>query len=207
MNQTMNLMKKNILFLLLQMMGLSFSNAQSYQLGSEVSNFTLPNTIDGKNVSLQDYSSTKGLVVIFTCNHCPFSKMYEQRIIDLHQNWNAKGFPVLAISSNDAVSVPDDSPQNMKNLALQRKYPFPYLYDESQSIAKLFGAQRTPHVFILKNKEKKFVLEYIGAIDDNAQDAKAVKEKFVEKALEELSQNKEVSTKSVKAIGCTIKWK
>lgn len=199
-------MKKTLPFLLLILVSVIQLLAQGYQPSDKVQDFKLLNTIDKKEVALQEYQSSKGVIVVFTCNHCPFSKMYEQRIIDLHIKYAKQGYPVIAISSNDAKAVPDDSPENMAKLAKQKKYPFVYLYDESQEVAKRFGALRTPHVFLLKQAEQKFTVAYIGAIDDNAQDAGAVKDKFLENAIEELKANKEVSLKTVKAIGCTIKW-
>jgi len=180
---------------------------QGYKLGDKVVDFSLKNTVDGKMVSLKDYPDAKGVVVIFTCNHCPFSKMYEARIIELDAKYASKGFPVVAISANDAKAEPSDSPENMAKLAKKKNYTFPYLYDETQEIAKTFGAQRTPHVFILKKLGSDYTVEFTGAIDDNAQDAVGVNEKFVEKAIEEILAGKPVSNKSVKAVGCGIKWK
>jgi peroxiredoxin len=181
--------------------------AQGYKPGDKAADFSLKNVIDGKMVSLKDYPNTKGIVVVFTCNHCPFSKMYESRIIDIHTKYASKGFPVVAINSNDVKMVPEDSPENMAKLAMEKKYGFPYLYDESQQVAKMFGAQRTPHVFLLKKNENDFTVEFIGAIDDNAQEASAAKDKYLEMAIEELLANKPVTNKTVKAVGCGIKWK
>ncbi|MBK7854424.1 MAG: thioredoxin family protein [Bacteroidetes bacterium] len=181
-------------------------NAGGYQIGETVKSFTLKN-VNGKMVSLDDYKKSKGVMVIFTCNHCPFSKMYEQRIIDLHKTYTAKGYDVVAINSNDPKVVPEDSYDKMVDLARKKKYPFPYLYDETQDIARAFGATRTPHVFILANEGNNFVIKYIGAIDNNAEDAKAADKKYVNESVNELLAGKEVTTKQTKAIGCSIKWK
>lgn len=197
-------MKKLIVLIAAFVSSLAFS--QGYKIGENVKDFSLKNVINGDEVNLKKYVSAKGAIVVFTCNHCPFSQMYEQRIIDLHNKY-AKDFPVIAINSNDVKASPDDSPEKMKALASEKSYPFPYTFDASQEVAKAFGAQRTPHVFILKRNGENFSLEFIGAIDDNAQDANAVKEKYVEKAIDEMLAGKPVSNKSVKAIGCTIKWK
>lgn len=199
-------MKKLKISIISMLVSTSFMFAQGYKIGDTISGFSLKN-VDEKTVSTDSFKDNKGLVVVFTCNHCPFSKMYESRIKDLHTKYAAKGFPVLAINSNDEKSQPEDSFENMKVYAKKGNYTFPYLYDDSQNVAKAFGAQRTPHVFLLKKSEKGYTLEFIGAIDDNAQESNNVKEKYVEKAIEELLSGKEVSTKSVKAIGCTIKWK
>lgn len=169
--------------------------------------FSLKNSKDNKMVSLADYKSDKGVILIFTCNHCPYSKMYEDRIIALHNHWAKKGFPVVAINSNDPAVEPEDSYENMKKRAKSKKFPFVYLFDESQDIAHAYGATRTPHVFLLKNTNGTFTVEYIGAIDDSAKDASAVSEKFVEKALQEILEGNEVTMKEAKAVGCTIKWR
>ncbi|HNR19415.1 MAG TPA: thioredoxin family protein [Bacteroidia bacterium] len=182
------------------------ASAGGYQIGETVKSFTLKN-VNGKMVSLDDYKKSKGVMVIFTCNHCPFSKMYEQRIIDLHKTYTAKGYDVVAINSNDPKVVPDDSYDKMVDLARKKKYPFPYLYDETQDIARAFGATRTPHVFVLANEGNNFVIKYIGAIDNNAEDAKAADKKYVNESVNELLAGKEVTTKQTKAIGCSIKWK
>jgi peroxiredoxin len=178
----------------------------AYKVGDKAEGFTLKN-VDGKMVSLADYKKAKGFIVVFTCNHCPYAKAYEQRIIDLDKKYAAKGYPVIAINSNDAVQYPDDSFENMAKRAKDKKYSFPYLYDESQDIAKKFGALKTPHVYILKKDKETLKVEYIGAIDDNSEDAAQVKVKYAENALEELLAGKEVTTKETKAIGCGIKFK
>ncbi|MDX2191424.1 MAG: thioredoxin family protein [Bacteroidota bacterium] len=174
--------------------------------GEKAKEFNLKN-VDGKMVGISGSTDVKGAIVVFTCNHCPFSKMYESRIIKLHEKYAKLGYPVYAINSNDKNKEPDDSFENMVKLATDKKYPFPYLYDESQEIAKAYGATNTPHVFVLKKNANGYNVEYIGAIDDNAQDESGAKDKFVEKAVDELLAGKAVTTKKVKAIGCTIKWK
>lgn len=177
-----------------------------YAVGDEVKNFTL-NNIDGKSVSLSDYASKEGVIVVFTCNHCPYAKAYESRVMDLDKNFASKGYPVLAINPNDPVSVPDDAPENMKKRATEMGYSFPYLFDATQQVAKDFGASRTPHVFVLKNTNGKFTVEYIGAIDDNTDEPAAVKTKYVEDAIGSLKKGEKPAVNFTKAIGCTIKWK
>jgi len=156
---------------------------------------------------LKDYKSEKGVILIFTCNVCPYSKMYEQRIIELQNEYVHKGYPVVAINSNDPQKSPGDSFNEMVKLADEKSYPFPYLYDEDQSIAKAYGATNTPHVYLLENQKNGFYVSYIGAIDNNSRDGNQANNKYVESAIEALDNGKEIETKSTKAIGCTIKWK
>lgn len=182
------------------------TNESGYKVGDKVEDFKLKN-IDGKILSMADYIDAKGLIVIFTCNHCPFSVAYEDRIIDLHKRYADKGYPVIAINPNDAKTQPDDSFDKMKERAKKKKFPFAYLHDETQEIAKRFGATRTPHVYVVSKKETDFIVEYIGAIDDNSNEPQNVKTKYLENALNELIEGKAVSQNFTKAIGCTIKWK
>jgi peroxiredoxin len=177
-----------------------------YVVGDKAKDFKLKN-VNGKMVSLADYKSAKGFIVVFTCNHCPFAKAYESRIMDLDKKYASLGYPVIAISSNDKEAVPEDAPEKMASRAKDKNYTFPYLYDESQDIAKTYGATKTPHVFILTKKVGDLKVEYIGAIDDNSDDATKVKSKYVENALTEIMAGKPVSTPTTKAIGCSIKYR
>ena len=180
-------------------------NAQ-YKVGDKVADFSLKN-VDGKMVSLSGQSNAKGAIVIFTCNHCPFSKAYEDRIIELHKKYAAKGYPVVAINPNDKDKSPDDSFEKMQERAKEKAFPFPYLYDETQNTAKTFGAARTPHVFIVQKEQKDWVVKYIGAIDNNTEDASKADKKYAEDALAALLAGKNPEVAETKAIGCTIKWK
>jgi peroxiredoxin len=182
------------------------TDANGYKVGSVASDFNLRN-VNGKMVKLADYSKAKGFIVVFTCNHCPFSQAYEQRIINLHNKYVTKGYPVVAINPNDAKREPEDSYAKMQELAKDKKYPFVYLQDETQQVAKEFGATRTPHVFVLRKTKKGNVVEYIGAIDDNYEDEKATNEKYVEAAVNSLLTGKSIIKNTTKAIGCTIKWR
>jgi peroxiredoxin len=177
-----------------------------YKVGDHADDFKLKN-IDGRMVSLADYTDAKGFIVIFTCNHCPYAKAYEQRIMDLDKKFGSQGFPVIAISPNDPASVPDDSYDNMVKRAKEKNYSFPYLFDETQQVARKFGAMRTPHVFVLTRASKGYDVKYIGAIDDNTEDASQVQHHYVEDAVNALLQGKQVPVTETKAIGCTIKWK
>jgi peroxiredoxin len=177
-----------------------------YEVGDTVSDFKLKST-NGKMVSLNDYKSSTGVIVIFDCNTCPYSKAYNERIIALNKKYASKGFPVLAIQPNDPEISPGDSFDEMVKLAEKKGYEFPYLFDETQSVSKNFGATNTPHVFILKREGSTFKVAYIGAIDDNARNESAVTKKYVEEAVDALLAGKEVPSGKTKAIGCTIKWK
>ena len=180
--------------------------AEGYKIGDIARDFSLKN-VDGKNVALADFKNAKGYIVVFTCNHCPFSKAYESRIMGLDKKYASLGYPVIAINPNDVNTVPEDSYDNMIALAKEKNYTFPYLYDESQQIASTYGAARTPHVFVIQKVNGNNVVKYIGAIDNNADDANKVTAKFVENAVDALLAGKEIPLVETKAIGCTIKWK
>jgi peroxiredoxin len=199
---------KNVKSLLLGV-GLMLSSA--FASGYDVSNKTKPfqlKNIDGNMLSLEQMTENqKGAIVVFTCNHCPFAKAYEDRIIALDKLFKTQGYPVIAINSNDAVKYPDDSFENMQIRAAQKGFTFPYLVDETQEIAKEYGATKTPQVFVLQKDKKDFVLRYVGAIDDNDQNPAQVKEKYVEMAIGNLLKGERVQISTTKAIGCTIKWK
>jgi len=184
----------------------SFTTApvhNGYHVGDTARDFNLKN-VDGKMVSLEGMKKAKGYIVIFTCNHCPYSVAYEDRIIALHKKYAKLGYPVVAINPNDKDVQPADSFDNMKKRAKAKQFPFVYLYDETQEIAKAYGATRTPHIYLL-DKDRK--VRYIGAIDDNHEDAAGVKEKFLENAIDALRSGKEIAKTETKAIGCTIKWR
>ncbi len=183
----------------------SFKNT-GYQVGEAVADFKLKN-IDEKNVSLADYPDAKGFIVVFTCNHCPFAKKYEDRINLLNRKYAKAGYPVIAINPNDAAQYPDDNFENMQKRAKEKKFTFPYLYDESQATARAFGATKTPDVFVVKKENGKLILKYTGAIDDNTESVKEAKVKYVENAVDALLSGKTVETTVTKAVGCGIKWK
>ncbi|MFN3639812.1 MAG: thioredoxin family protein [Flavobacterium sp.] len=184
----------------------AFSDAPSkgYDIGSVATDFKLKN-VDDKMVSLKDYKDAKGFIVIFTCNHCPYAVAYEDRMIALDKKYKSKGYPVIAINPNDPKKQKEDSFELMKVRAKEKGFSFPYLFDNGQKIYPQYGATKTPHVYILQKTDKGNVVRYIGAIDDNYGDESAVKEKYVENAIDALLQNKEVKVTTTKAIGCTIK--
>lgn len=196
------------IFVLLLFMIVNFNvNAQitGYKVGDIASDFNLKN-IDGKQVSLKNYTNAKGYIVIFTCNTCPYSIAYEDRIIALHNKYSPLGFPVIAINPNDP-NHPGESYVNMQERAKSKKFPFAYLMDPDHIFTKKYGANRTPHTFILSKGTNGNMVEYIGAIDSDTDNANGGGDKFVELALNSLLQNKKPETTFTKAIGCTIKWK
>ncbi|MBK6819602.1 MAG: thioredoxin family protein [Bacteroidetes bacterium] len=179
---------------------------KAYQVGDTIMEFKLKN-IDGKFKALNDYKSEKGIILIFTCNHCPFSVAYEDRIIALHKKYSGLGFPVVAINPNDDKAYPLDSYENMIERAQEKGFTFDYLHDETQEVAKTFGATNTPHVFIVSNQQSHFKVEYIGAIDDNSYEPQSVKHRHVENAVDQLVKKIPITVTKTKALGCSIKWK
>lgn len=175
-----------------------------FQVGDQATDFKLKN-IDGKWVSLSDYPDAKGFIVIFTCNHCPYAKAYEERIVSLDKKYSKKGFPVIAINPNDPVAYPEDSFENMQLRAKEKGFTFPYLFDEDQSVFPAYGATRTPHTFVLSKQDSKMTVEYIGAIDDNYEDASKVSASYVENAVDALLAGNKPEVNMTKAIGCSIK--
>ncbi|GGD31195.1 thioredoxin family protein [Flavobacterium orientale] len=180
------------------------TSEKGYEIGSIATDFTLKN-IDNQIVSLRDMKDAKGYIVIFTCNHCPYAVAYEDRIIALDKKYKKLGYPVIAINPNNPEKQKEDSFEKMQVRAKEKGFTFPYLFDEGQKIYPQYGATKTPHVYILEKTNKGNVVKYIGAIDDNHADESAVKEKYVENAVNALLNNKEVSVKTTKAIGCSIK--
>lgn len=175
-----------------------------YKVGDLATDFKLKN-VDDTMVSLADYDEAKGFIVTFTCNHCPYSIAYEDRIIALNNKYAEKGFPVIAINPNDPAAQKEDSFELMKVRAKEKGFNFPYLFDEGQKIYPQYGATRTPHVFLLQKEAEGLRVKYIGAIDDNSRNAAAVKTNYVENAVDALLNNKPIELKQTKAIGCSIK--
>ncbi len=196
-------MKKIILTTTLILTGLLAVTA-GLKPGDTAGDFSLKN-VDGKSVSLSDYKDQDGVIVVFTCNPCPFAKAYEQRIIQLHQKYADQGFPVVAINPNDDEISPDDTFERMQERAGEKEYPFPYLKDETQEVYKAYGATRTPHIYLLEKKGGKFKVAYVGSIDDNAMDASKVTEKYLEDAISAVQSGVKPAPSTTKAVGCSIK--
>ncbi len=194
-----------VAILLFSSLGLNDEAPKGYGVGDIVEDFKLEN-IDGKYVSLADNPNNKGYIVVFTCNTCPWAKLYEQRIIDLHNKYAEKGVPVVAINPNDVVKQPGDTMEEMKKRAKDKGMPYPYLRDDTQEVARAFGAAYTPHIFLLANSDGNYKVSYIGAIDDNPRVAADVTRKYVEEAVDAMLGGEEIKDTQVKGIGCTIKW-
>ncbi len=172
------------------------------KIGSPAPHFTLPAT-DGKIYSLESFADKKALIVIFSCNHCPYVQAYEKRIMDIQKDYS-KSLQVAAISSNEDLNYPEDSFVNMIERANKMGFNFPYLHDETQSIARAYGATHTPEVFLFDSERK---LAFHGKIDDNWSEPHNVKSKYLRDAIEELLAGKKISVPETFTIGCTIKWK
>ncbi len=175
-----------------------------YKVGDIATDFILKN-IDGKMVSLADYKEAKGFIVIFTCNTCPVSVRNEDRILALNKKYKSLGYPVIAINPNNPAVQPGDSYTLMKVRAQEKKFTFPYLFDDGQKIFPQYGASATPHVYILQKTKDGLRVEYIGGIDDSSRNAANVKTKYTEDAVDALLTNKPIKVTSTRAIGCSIK--
>lgn len=197
-------MKKLLIAMALITSGLVY--AGGYDIGDKASDFNLKN-VDGKMVSLSDYTDAKGFIVIFTCNHCPYAIAYEDRIIELDKKYKAMGYPVIAINPNDPDVQPGDSYEGMQERASEKGFTFPYLFDKDQSTYPKYGATRTPHVYVLNKENKDLVVRYIGTIDDNYADASAVEETYLANAVDALVAGNNPNPATTKAIGCSIKKK
>jgi peroxiredoxin len=177
-----------------------------YAIGDVATDFSLEN-VDGNMVSLADYPDAKGFIITFTCNHCPYAVAYESRIMALNDKYAPLGYPVIAISPNDPKIVPEDGLEEMKKLAAEKGYSFPYLLDADQSIYPQYGATKTPHIYLLNKEDAGNVVKYIGTIDNNYEDESAVTKRYVEDAVDALLAGNEIALTTTKAIGCSIKDK
>ncbi len=173
------------------------------EIGSSAPDFDLIG-IDEKKYSLESFKGKKALIIIFSCNHCPYVQAYEGRIKNLQKEYTDKGVIVVAINSNEDVNYPDDSFDNMKKRAAEKNFNFLYLRDEDQSVARAYDATHTPEIFLFDESRK---LAFHGKIDDNWQEPDKVQNHYLRDALNELLAGKEISVPETFTIGCTIKWK
>ena len=174
-------------------------------LGSIAPDFSLIDTGSDEMVSRDDLKSDFATVIMFTCNHCPFVLHVNEELVKLANDYLPKGIRFVAISANDIENYPDDSPEKMKVLAKELDYPFPYLYDETQEVAKAYDAACTPDFYIY---DKDFSLVYRGQLDDSRpSNGLAVTGKDIREALDSILKWKKVSTEQKPSIGCSIKWK
>lgn len=174
-------------------------------LGTKAPSFELYDAVNQKAQNLQELSSNKATVIMFICNHCPFVKHVDEGIVALAKDYLPKGVAFMAISSNDVVNYPQDGPELMKEEAEKVGYPFPYLYDETQEVAKAYQAACTPDFYIFDADMK---CAYRGQLDDaRPGNDKPVTGKDMRKALDEILQGKLVSAPQLPSMGCNIKWK
>ena len=171
-------------------------------IGDKGIDFDLPG-VDGKNHSLGGFKDKKAVVVTFTCNHCPYAKAYEDRLVALQSDYESKGVALVAINSNEDKNYPDDGFDHMVERAKEKGFNFPYLRDESQEVAKAYGAERTPEIFLLDSGG---ALRYHGTIDDNYDDPSSVKTSYLRDALDAVLEGGSAPTPETQAVGCTIKW-
>lgn len=168
-----------------------------------VEDFSLMN-VDGRMLSLSDYPDAKGFVIVFTCNHCPFAKLYPPRFNQFYEKYASLGVPLIAISSTDTVMYEADTFSRMQAKASAEHFVFPYLHDREQSVAKNFDAQRTPHAYVIWKEKGRWVVKYDGAFDDNGAHPELVSEPYVSNAVDALLSGGEVVIKETASVGCQI---
>ena len=174
-------------------------------LGTKAPDFSLPDVVSGKTISLKDFSDKKALLVMFICRHCPYVKHVQEELARIGKDYENKELGIVAISSNDTETHPDDSPENLKRQAEELSFNFPYCYDESQAVAKAYTAACTPDFFLFDKKRK---LVYRGQLDDSRpENFKPVTGKDLRKAIDNLLADKPVSQEQKPSAGCNIKWK
>ncbi|HEY6952931.1 MAG TPA: thioredoxin family protein [Bacteroidota bacterium] len=179
-------------------------NTEGLKTGTSAPPFNnLPGT-DGKKYSLSSFADKQALVIVFSCNHCPYVQAYEERMIALQRDYSAKGVQLVAINSNETVHYPEDNFEEMVKRAKSKGYNFPYLRDEDQSVADAYGATHTPEFFVFDAKRH---LRYNGKMDDNYQNPSAVKTNYLRNAVDAILSGRDVAEPETYSIGCTIKWK
>ena len=184
---------------------MALTESNMIPLGTKAPSFTLPDTVSGKNLSLEELTSDKATVIMFLCNHCPYVVYVNNLLIELANEFSAKGVAWVAISSNDAVAYPQDGPELMTKHAKQTGYPFPYLYDESQEVAKAYDAACTPDIYVFDGQQQ---LAYRGQLDSsrpgnqNPQTGNDLRA-----ALNAVLEGSPVAEKQIPSAGCNIKWK
>ncbi len=171
-------------------------------IGKTVNDFSLRN-INNKDVSLNDFKNAKGFIIVFTCNHCPFAKLYLERFNALNSKYKSLGVPLIAINSMDTATYDDESFELMQQKASSAKFNFPYLHDVLQTVGKSFNAEHTPQAFIIWKENSKWVIKYSGAIDDNGEHPELATS-YIANAVEELLHNKSVTKAETQSLGCKI---
>jgi peroxiredoxin len=178
-----------------------FNYPEGYAIGDVAQSFQLRN-YDGRTIGLEDYPSAKGFIIVFTSNHCPYAEAYEDRLIALHRKFADRGFPLIAINPNAPEINPLDNMEAIKKRARLKRFPFPYLSDSLQQVFPMYGADRTPHVFVLDSLRH---VRYMGTIDDNAEASHKVTKRYVEEAIHALMEGDEPSPSTTKTVGCKIR--
>jgi peroxiredoxin len=176
-------------------------------IGSPLPSFAGLCGVDGKIHSVEDYRNGKALVVVFSCNHCPYVQAYEDRMITFTREYTPRGVLVVAINSNETENYPEDNYDEMVKRAKTRGFPFPYLRDEDQSAAEAFGATHTPEFFLFGPGDGGLRLRYHGKMDDSWRDESDVKRHYLREAVDAVLAGKHVAEQETHSIGCTIKWK
>lgn len=171
--------------------------------GDKAIPFELPG-VDDRSHTLTDYADREALAVVFTCNHCPYARAWEDRLVQTQADYADRSVQLVAISSNDAERYPDDGFPKMKERAQEKGFNFPYLYDESQEIARAYGAERTPEIFLF---DKGGTLRYHGAVDDSYDDPASVKSAYLRDALDAVLAGQEPPNSETAPVGCSIKWR
>ncbi len=174
-------------------------------LGTKAQDFELNDTITGQKKKLSDLKGDRATVIYFICNHCPFVLHSIDELVDIAKVYDDFGFSFIAISSNDVVNYPDDSPENMKKFASKHDFQFPYLYDETQEVAKAYDAACTPDIFVF---DKDLLLVYRGQLDDSRPgNGIPVTGKDLRRAVQDMLDGRPIDERQKPSIGCNIKWK
>lgn len=183
---------------------MALTESNMMDLGTIAPNFSLTDTVSGKTVTLADSKSEVATVVLFICNHCPYVKHINTKLVEIANKYQEKGVKFVAISSNDVETHPQDNPENMKKTAEELKYPFPYLYDETQEVAKAYQAECTPDLFVFDANLK---CVYRGQFDDSRPNKGEATGEDLSNTLDTIIAGKKVSTEQKPSMGCNIKWK
>ena len=169
------------------------------KIGDTALGFQLPG-VDSNTYGLEDFKDKKVITVMFSCNHCPYVKAYEDRFVELQRDYKDKGVALIAINPNDDRRYPEDSFENMKIRAREKRFNFPYLRDETQSVARSYGAERTPEVFVFDEKR---VLRYHGRIDDNVYEPDKVQQHYLRDALDAILKGQKAPIQDTEPVGCS----
>lgn len=187
---------------LLLIASMTILTSVSQEIGSSISEFWLRN-VNGKMVSLADFPKAKGFIVIFTCNHCPFAKLYSKRLNELNSKYSALNVPLIGINSMDTLVYEDESFDKMKAKAKKDAYNFPYLQDAKQVVGKNFAAEHTPTAYVIWKENNQWIIRYEGSIDDNGEQPQLAKP-FIANAVDELLRGVAVSNPVTESFGCRI---